>query len=199
MRAIVRRRAGPAICALASWAICIVATLAPRLASAGPDLGADGEVVVPLRASTSDRDSLDSGAGFKVRLGYQFHIPLLRITPEAGYAFDRLGGDGGGGPNYGWNMQRVFAGGRVGLGEIFVPSVYAHAGYGWRTTPDPGVPEGSGLAFDAGLTFDIHVIPHLAFGAHAEYASIATNAGGSPEWLAFGLHADVDFGQADKQ
>ena len=95
-------------------------------------------------------------------------------------------------------MQRVFAGGRIGLGEVIVPSVYAHGGFGWRTTPDPGVPEGSGLAFDAGLALDIHVIPHVGFGAHAEYALIGTGDGKSPEWLAFGLHLEIDFGRPDK-
>jgi hypothetical protein len=95
-------------------------------------------------------------------------------------------------------VQRVFAGGRIGLGEVIVPSVYAHGGFGWRTTPDPGVPEGSGLAFDAGLALDIHVIPHVGFGAHAEYASIGTGDGKSPEWLAFGLHLEIDFGRPDK-
>lgn len=173
--------------------------LAPRVASAGPEIGVDGEAVVPLSAPTGDKDSLNSGAGFKVRLGYQFHIPLLRITPEVGYGFDWFSGNGGAGSAYAWDVQRIFAGGRIGLGEIFVPSVYAHGGLGWRTTPDPGVPEGSGLAFDAGLALDLHIIPHVGLGAHAEYASIGTGGGKSPEWLAFGLHIEVDFGQPDKR
>jgi len=50
----------------------------------------------------------------------------------------------------------------------------------------------------AGLALDIHVIPHVGFGAHAEYASIGTGDGKSPEWLAFGLHLEIDFGRPDK-
>jgi hypothetical protein len=174
----------------------IAALVATRPAFAGPEIGVDGEAVVPLSAPTGDKDSLDAGAGFKVRLGYEFHIPLLRITPEVGYGFDRFFPDTGGDSSaYGWDMQRIFAGGRIGLGEIVVPSVYAHGGYGWRTTPDPAVPEGGGLAFDVGLALDLHLIPHVGLGAHAEYASIGTEGGKSPEWLAFGLHVEVDFGR----
>jgi hypothetical protein len=153
---------------------------------------------VPLSAPTGDKDSLGSGAGFKVRLGYQFHIPILRITPEVGYGFAWFPGNGGGGTAYAWDVQRIFAGGRIGLGEVVVPSVYAHGGFGWRATPDPGVPDGSGLAFDVGLALDLHLIPHVGLGAHAEYASIGTGGGKSPEWLAFGLHIEIDFGRPDK-
>jgi len=180
--------------ALISVPLFVALALAPGVANAGPTIGVDGEAVVPISAPTGDRDSLNEGGGFKVRVGYQFHIPLLRITPEVGYAFDGFYGSGGGGIPYGWDMQRVFAGGRIGLGEIIVPSVYAHGGYGWRTTADPGVPEGSGLAFDAGLALDLHLITHVGIGAHAEYASIGTGGGTSPEWLAFGLHIEIDFG-----
>ena len=42
--------------------------LAPHSAIAGPEIGVDGEAIVPLHAPTGDKDSLDSGAGFKVRL-----------------------------------------------------------------------------------------------------------------------------------
>jgi hypothetical protein len=188
-----KQRRRPAA-ALTSTAAVLALVLAPRPAIAGPEIGLDGEAVVPLSAPTGDRNSLDSGAGFKVRLGYQFHLPLIRLTPEVGYGFDWFSGNGGGGSAYAWDVQRMFAGGRIGLGEIVVPSVYAHAGYGWRTTPDPGVPEGSGLAFDAGLALDLHLIPHVGLGAHAEYASIGTGGGKSPEWLAFGLHVEIDFG-----
>jgi hypothetical protein len=180
--------------ALVSAAASLAVALASTSAFAGPEVAVDGEVAVPLSAPTGDKDSLDSGAGVKVRVGYQFHIPLLRITPEAGYGFDWFSGDGGGGSPHAWDMQRIFAGGRIGLGEIVVPSAYAHGGFGWRTTSDPGVPAGSGLAFDAGLALDLHVIPHVGFGAHAEYASIGTGGGKSPEWLAFGLHLEIDFG-----
>jgi hypothetical protein len=182
---------------LASCVALLVTTLVgPRSAAAGPEIGVDGEAVFPLSAPTADKDSLGAGAGFKVRLGYAFHVPLLRITPEIGYGFDRFFGDASGDSSaYGWDMQRVFAGGRIGLGEIVVPSVYAHGGYGWRTTPDPAVPEGGGLAFDAGLALDLHLIPHVGLGAHAEYASIGTGGGKSPEWLAFGLHVEIDFGK----
>jgi hypothetical protein len=178
--------------------VVVALLLASRAATAGPEVGVDGEAVVPVSSPPSDKDSLKSGAGFKVRLGYQFHVPILRVTPEVGYGLDWFSRDGGDASTHAWDVQRLFAGGRIGLGEIVVPSLYAHAGFGWRATPDAGAPGGSGLAFDAGLALDIHVIPHVGFGAHAEYASVGTGAGSSPEWLAFGLHVEVDFGRAER-
>jgi len=171
----------------------VASSLATRSADAAPSIGADLEGDIPLHAPTRDPDSLQGGSGFKVRVGDQIHIPLLRITPEVGYAFDRLFGQGSDAyQGYGWDMHRVFAGVRVGVGAIVVPTAYAHIGYGWRTTDDPAVPEGNGAAFDAGLALDLHLIPHLGFGAHAEYATVATGGATVPQWLALGLHVDVE-------
>jgi hypothetical protein len=179
---------------LAAAGALFACSLATRSAEAAPSIGVDLEGDVPLHVPTRDADSLQWGSGFKVRFGDQIHVPLLRITPEIGYAFDRLFGEGTGAyQGYGWNMHRMFAGVRLGVGAIVVPTAYAHIGYGWRTTDDPSVPEGDGASFDAGLALDLHLIPHLGFGAHAEYATIVTGGGTTPQWLALGLHLDVEF------
>jgi hypothetical protein len=161
-------------------------------ALAGPMAGVDFEVPVPVGSSTHDADALHAGTGFKVRLGDTLHVPFVRITPEVGYALDYLTGQGNASPSYGWTLQRAFVGARLGLGEIVVPVVYGHIGYGWRTTNDPSVPEGDGLAADGGLALDLHLIPHLGFGAHAEYATILTGNSTKPGWLAFGLHLELE-------
>jgi hypothetical protein len=161
-------------------------------AHAGPVVGADVEVPVPVGVSTHDADSVGTGAGFKIRLGDTIHVPLIRITPEIGYALDYLSGSGNDSASYGWTLQRTFVGARLGIGELIVPLGYAHVGYGWRTTADPSVPEGDGLAVDGGLALDLHLIPHLGFGAHAEYATILTGNPTRPQWLAFGLHLELE-------
>jgi hypothetical protein len=173
--------------------ITSLAMLPANAAHAAPSLGLDLEGAIPLDSHTKDADSLQGGSGFKVRFGDQIHLPLLRITPEVGFALDRLFGDGGSAySGYAWDMERIFVGGRIGFGAVVVPTLYAHVGYGWRTTDDPAVPEGNGVAFDGGLALDLHLIRHFGFGAHAEYDTVATGGGTTPRWLALGLHLDIE-------
>jgi hypothetical protein len=135
-------------------------------------------------------NSLGGGTGFKVRVGAQFRAPLIRFVPEVGYGYAHFFAVDDAGTAYDWNTHRVIAGARLGLGEILVPTIYAHVGYGWRGTGDPTVPQVGGTAVDAGLALDLHLIPHLGLGAHGEYATIDARPY-APQWLAIGLHADL--------
>jgi hypothetical protein len=164
-----------------------------RLARSSLDIAFDGEGAVPLmdRHFQSGND-LSGGGGFKIRVGDQFRFPGLRFTPEVGYGFDHLFATDNTNTAYAWDMHRLFAGARLGFGRMIVPTVYAHVGYGWRDTGDPTVAQANGLAFDLGFALDFHVIPHVGFGGHVEYASIDAQPY-TPEWLALGLHGDIAF------
>ena len=157
------------------------------------NLAFDGEGAIPLmdRRFQSGND-LSGGGGFKVRVGEQIRYPRLRFTPELGYGFDHLFATDNAGASYAWDMHRLFAGARVGFGRLVVPTFYGHLGYGWRDTGDPTVNEASGLAFDLGFALDFHIIPHLGFGGHVEYAAIDAEPY-TPRWLALGLHANLAF------
>ena len=163
----------------------------PAYATSALALGFDAEGAVP---TTTPRflsgNSLSGGSGFKLRIGDQIHMPRLRVTPEGGYAFDHLFATDDTGTAYDWNMHRFFGGIRVAFGRVLVPGFYGHLGYGWRDTGDPTVPQSGGLAFDAGFTLDLHIVPHFGFGAQAEYASIDAQPY-APQWVALGLHADL--------
>jgi hypothetical protein len=155
------------------------------------DLAGDVEgAAVVETPHTAAGNSLGGGTGFKVRVGAQFHLPLVRFVPEVGYGFQHFFAVDEAGAAYDWDTHRVFAGARLGLGEILVPTIYAHFGYGWRGTGDPSVPDAGGTAFDAGVALDLHIIPHVGLGAHAEYATIDAQPY-VPQWLAVGLHADI--------
>ncbi|MGA2449058.1 MAG: hypothetical protein ABTD50_10310 [Polyangiaceae bacterium] len=157
------------------------------------DLAFDGEGAVPLMdRHFQNGNDLSGGGGFKVRLGDQFRFAGMRFTPEVGYGYDHLFATDDASTSYAWDMHRVFAGARLGFGRFIVPTVYAHAGYGWRDTGDPTVGEADGLALDFGFALDLHLIPHVGIGAHIEYASIDAQPN-TPEWLALGLHADIAF------
>jgi hypothetical protein len=206
------RRAPVASLALASAVVSLGVLAVPNAAYARPyvveervdeesdyeshshlDLAFDGEGAIPLGIGRSPSgNDVNGGGGFKIRVGDQIRFPHLRLTPELGYGYDHLFATDASGDAFAWDMHRLFAGARVGFGRIIVPTVYAHVGYGWRNTGDPSIAQASGLALDAGFALDLHLIPHLGIGAHAEYAMIDAQPF-TPQWLAIGLHADVAF------
>jgi hypothetical protein len=159
-------------------------------------LGFDLEGVAPVNPPTinGSQAALGGGVGFKVRVGEQFRFPGIRFTPEVGYGFDHIwASDIAGANGFAWDMNRVFAGARLGFGRIIVPVIYAHAGYGWRQTDATYITGGNGgLAFDVGGAIDFRVVPHFGFGVHLEYSQITTD-NDQPQWVAVGGHADLIF------
>jgi hypothetical protein len=137
-------------------------------------------------------NTLNGGSGFKLRVGERIRFRGGFFTPEVGYGYMHLFAEDDQGDAYAWNMQRVFAGARLGFGRFITPVIYAHAGYGWRDTQDPSVNAAGGLALDAGVALDLHLAPFLSIGAHGEYVDISSTPY-APQWLAVGAHADVDF------
>jgi hypothetical protein len=155
------------------------------------NLAADVEGAAVVESPhTPSGNSLGAGTGFKGRVGEQFHVPLVRFTPEVGYGYSRFFAASTSGTTYDWDAHRIIGGVRVGLGEIIVPTIYGHAGYGWRATGDPSVPNAGGATFDAGLALDLHLLPIIGFGAHAEYTYLDARPY-VPQWLAFGLHMSL--------
>ncbi len=189
----------------AAVAVCLGAC--PSVATAGParadeehehdegggadlDIGGDVEgAAVVETPHTVANNSLGGGTGFKVRVGEQVHVPLIRLVPEVAYGFQHFFAVDDSGTAYDWNTHRVIAGLRLGLGESLVPTIYGHVGYGWRMTDDPTVPQVGGVAVDGGLALDLRLIPHLGLGVHGEYAMIDARPY-VPQWIAIGLHAD---------
>jgi hypothetical protein len=193
------------VCALP----CLVVLCLPRVAHAqryyvvyrgddgrgGFDLGFDAEGAAILsQPHLLGGETLSGGSGFKVRLGEQFRFRGLglRLTPEVGYGYEHLWATDDLGDAYAWNTNRVFAGVRLGFGRVVVPTIYAHAGYGWRLTGDPLLANANGPAFDAGFALDIYPVRRFGIGGHIEYVTIDSQPG-TPQWLALGLHADIIF------
>jgi len=157
----------------------------------GLNLAADVEGAAAVDSPhTVSGNSLGGGTGFKARIGEELHVPLVRFTPEAGYGYTRFFATSTGGTTYDWDAHRIIGGVRVGLGEIIVPSIYGHVGYGWRQTGDPSVVNAGGVTFDGGLALDLHILPIVAFGAHAEYTYVDARPY-VPQWLAFGLQVSL--------
>jgi hypothetical protein len=200
--------------ALASACACAAVALYPSEARAAHngqfDLGIDGEAPVLLAPNPTQNNLSVVGGGFKIRFGDQFKLRGgIRLTPEVGYSFDRIFTGGAETPVAGepgviatdsWNMNRFFAGARLGFGRWIVPTVYAHAGYAFRSISGAGNTNAeifgeNGFTFDTGVALDFHIARHLSFGPHAEYVFVSNSDGAqsSPQWLAFGAHIDILF------
>jgi hypothetical protein len=170
-------------------------------------LGIDGDATALMAPSPSNNNLSTLGTGLKIRFGDRIGLRYgLHLTPEVGYAFDHIFAANEGSPE---NMNRIFAGVRLGFGRWVIPTVYAHVGYGFRSVSTDGtlaanaasVPGSNGPTFDTGIAVDFRVGKHLMLGPHAEYVLVdATTtipgvAGslGAPQWLAFGGHVDILF------
>jgi hypothetical protein len=188
-------------CAFAAFA------LSPKEAAAAQqfDLGIDGDATALLGSNATQSNLSTLGGGFKLRFGDQFRLRYgIKLTPEVGYAFDHLFAQNEGaqlaGPE---NMNRIFAGVRLGVGRFVVPTVYGHVGYGFRSISDNGTVAGNagivqgsnGPTFDLGVAVEFHLARHLSIGPHFEYVLVDAKQTGEPvpQWLTFGGHIDFLF------
>jgi hypothetical protein len=195
------------VASLVAWGLVIVACESdaraqyvvvrrqPQTYGVGLNLGLDIEGATDVTPPPGA--SIEGGGGFKLRVGAEIRRPYLRIIPEGGFAYTHLFVTDAAGDDLGWNMERLFGGVRIGFGEIIVPIIYAHIGYGWRAANDNNgnvvvFPSANGFTADGGVGLDFHLIRHVGFGFHAEYVTVQA-APAVPDWVAFGAHADFRF------
>jgi opacity protein-like surface antigen len=196
-----RRIASIASIAMASACAFAALAFAPREAQAANygkfDLGFDGDANALLAPSPTQNNLSTLGSGFKVRFADHFRMREgLNLAPEVGYAFDHVFAANEGVAE---NMNRIFAGLRVGFGRNVVPTLYAHVGYGFRSLSDNNtfgtnasiVKDSNGLALDTGVAIEFRIARHLSIGPHAEFVYI--DVPNAPQWLAFGGHIDFIF------
>ena len=119
-------------------------------------------------------------------------LPAMWRVLKLGYGYEHLYASNVASDAFAWDTHRAFAGARLGLGYILVPTIYGHVGYGWRSTGDVLVANASGMTYDVGGALDLHIIPHIGIGAHAEY-NVFSAQPYSTQWVALGLHADIEF------
>jgi hypothetical protein len=123
-------------------------------------------------------ESIDSGGGGALRLGSELDLILVSFIPEAyiGYhAFDA-----------GASVTSGRLGGRIRIGKILEPGLYAHLGIA-RVT---GGSAYTAPVFDGGFTLDFTLLPLIDIGAHAAYNAVfAGDQRPAFTYATFGLHA----------
>jgi hypothetical protein len=115
--------------------------------------------------SAIDAPGSKSGGGGALRLGEEFDLLLVTLTPEIGGSYHAFGDDER------TKIYSGFLGGRFGVGKIIEPSIYGHVGvaradgYQKRTAP----------ALDAGLAIDFTLLPLIDLGLHGGYNVVMPN------------------------
>jgi hypothetical protein len=126
----------------------------------------------------------DGGGGGAIRFGQKLDLVLVSLTPEIGGSYHRFGGTGS--PE----VYRGFIGGRLGVGKVIEPSIFAHVGAGKLD----GAANYFSPTLDAGAALDLTLLPLINIGVHASYdALLARDEHPAFDWYTLGLHAALEF------
>jgi len=176
-------------CAAASFAAALVVCL-----SWSGSASASNTVGVDLSYNDAVGDSgTNSGAGVDVFFGPRMDLGLVALTTELDAGFHDFGGSAD--PT----VYRGMAGGRLALGAIIRPSVFAHIGVGhlrWNDFPGADVRDSrTALATDLGAALDFTVLPLVDLGVQLSYNAVtASSSEPAFEWMQAGAHVIFVFG-----
>lgn len=103
---------------------------------------------------------VDAGGGGALRLGRELDLFLISLTPEIGGSYHSFGGD--------YDRTKVYAGflgGRLAIGKIIEPSLFAHVGVARLD----GLESRTAAQLDGGLALDLTLLPLINIGVHGAY------------------------------
>ena len=129
-----------------------------------------------------DAPETKTGGGGALRLGQEFDLFLVSLTPEIGGTYHAFGGD---------DKTRLYSGmigGRLAIGKIVEPSIFAHLGLAHTT----GFENRTAPIMDAGLAVDFTLLPLIDLGLHAGYNAIFPRDDGSArKFVTLGAQAAI--------
>jgi hypothetical protein len=167
--------------------LCLGAAVAAVGLAAWPRSAAAETVVgVDLNFNDAAGDDADSGAGVDVFFGPRLDLAILTLTTELSAGFHDFGGP------LDPAVYRGMAGGRLGVGVVIRPSVFAHVGVG-HLRYDELIGDGrdgrTNLAGDVGAALDFTLLPLVDLGVQGSYNLIAGDDESEEfEWLQAGVH-----------
>jgi hypothetical protein len=110
-------------------------------------------------ASAVDNDFLEEGGGGGIRLGSELDLVLVSLIPELSVDYHSFGGRADA------NVITGKLGGRIRFLKILEPGIFSHLGVGHIAGDD----DFTGVAFDAGVTLDLTLLPLIDLGLHAAW------------------------------
>ena len=154
-------------------------------------------VGIDLSFNGGTRDSrygTDTGAGVDIFFGPRMDLGLVALTTELDGGFHSFGGPAD--PT----VYRGMVGGRLAIGAVIRPSVFAHIGVGHlRWNELPGLTDDrdgrTNLATNLGAALDFTLLPLVDLGVQLSYNSVAGGSA-SPafDWVEAGAHVIFVFG-----
>jgi hypothetical protein len=153
----------------------------PQTAAADTVVGVD----LNFNDSLAGEDS-GNGAGVDVYFGPRLDLAILTLTTELSGGYHDFAGE------LDSTVYRGMAGGRLGVGVIIRPSVFAHIGVGHLRFDEPfgdGRDGRTNLAGDVGAALDFTVLPLVDIGVQGSYNTIVGDDDTEAfEWLQAGVH-----------
>jgi hypothetical protein len=126
-----------------------------------------------------EEQQIEAGGGGALRVGSELDLILITLIPElylSHHEFDGMGA----------SVTTGKVGGRLRIGKILEPGLYAHIGVASASQGESY----TAPAFDVGFTLDFTLIPLIDIGAHAAYNSVFAADDNDPfRYALFGLHA----------
>lgn len=130
--------------------------------------------------SALDAPQTKSGGGGALRLGQEFDLFLVSLTPELGGSYHAFGG------NDETKLYSGFLGGRLAIGKIVEPSIFGHLGVAHVA----GLESRTAPIMDGGLAVDFTLLPLIDLGVHGAYNVMFPRDDGSAlKFLTLGAHA----------
>jgi hypothetical protein len=127
-----------------------------------------------------EEQSIESGGGGALRIGSELDLILVSLIPELYLSHHEFA-------DMEASVTTGKVGGRVRIGKILEPGLYAHIGVASASQVGDSY---TAPAFDVGFTLDFTLIPLIDIGAHAAYNSVFAADGYNPfRYALFGLHA----------
>jgi hypothetical protein len=168
--------------------LCLVAAAAAATVIAWPQTAA-AETVVGVDLNFNDSmvgEDAGNGAGVDVYFGPRLDLAILTLTTELSGGYHDFAGE------LDPTVYRGMAGGRLGVGVIVRPSVFAHIGVGHLRFDDPfgdGRDGRTNLAGDLGAALDFTLLPLVDLGVQGSYNVVAGDDDDDAfEWLQAGVH-----------
>jgi hypothetical protein len=159
----------------------------PSAAAAQTTLG----IAVNANDASNEDDATDPGLGVDVYFGPRLDLKLLTLTTELSAGVHDF--SGGTDPT----VYRALAGGRLGVGFIIRPSIFAHLGVGHLRQDVLFGADREGrtnLAGDAGIALDFTILPLIDVGVHGAYNFVSGGDDSDAfEWLLGGAHITFVF------
>lgn len=129
-----------------------------------------------------DAPTTKAGGGGALRLGQEFDLLLVSLTPELGGSYHAFGGSDE------TRLYSGFIGGRLAVGKIVEPSVYGHLGLAHVK----GLENRTAPIIDAGLAVDFTLLPLIDLGLHAGYnAMFPRDDGSALKFVTLGAQAAI--------